>query len=307
MQVYDREWRTFLTRERFRRRGKVPDSERQPPLPIFDDAAEIAVDEQSQVAALTGQPMDQAQPGQAILWPELASTPEDAPVCMSNREPGSVPGTVQAGGERVEEGREGKNEKGTEKLAAEQTAASLTQLERGCRTCRRCDLRAGCTQVVFGEGNPHARLMFVGEGPGQQEDVHGRPFVGAAGQLLDRILAAVGIKRDEVYIANVVKCRPPGNRLPTWEEAEACLPHLIAQIQAIRPKIIVCLGALATQALIDRKARITRVRGTWFKRDGIMYMPTFHPAALLRDEMKKRPVWEDMKKVKEALDRLGTP
>lgn len=159
---------------------------------------------------------------------------------------------------------------------------------------------------MFGEGNPHARLMFVGEGPGQQEDIQGRPFVGAAGQLLDRILASVGISRDEVYIANVVKCRPPGNRLPTAEEAASCLPHLLEQIRAIKPKIIVCLGALATQTLIDKNARITRVRGTWFKKDGILYMPTFHPAALLRDETKKRPVWDDMKKVREALGKLDT-
>ncbi|HHY33325.1 MAG TPA: uracil-DNA glycosylase [Firmicutes bacterium] len=184
-------------------------------------------------------------------------------------------------------------------------ASCLKELEQKCRACTKCDLRAGCTQVVFGEGNPHAKLMFVGEGPGQQEDIQGRPFVGAAGQLLDRILNAVGIRRDEVYIANVVKCRPPGNRLPTPDEAEACLPHLRAQIEAIRPKIIVCLGALATQTLIDKRARITRARGNWFEKDGIMYMPTFHPAALLRDETKKRPVWEDMKKVRAMLDQIG--
>ncbi len=182
---------------------------------------------------------------------------------------------------------------------------NLDELRRECVACARCDLRAGCRQVVFGEGNPRAALMFVGEGPGLQEDVQGRPFVGAAGRLLDRIIAAMGLERKDVYIANVVKCRPPGNRLPTPQEAEACLPHLLGQIRAVKPKIIVCLGALATQSLIDKDARITRVRGTWFERDGILYMPTFHPAALLRDETKKRPVWEDMKRVMAALGRLG--
>lgn len=157
--------------------------------------------------------------------------------------------------------------------------------------------------MVFGEGNPRAELMLVGEGPGQQEDEQGRPFVGPAGQLLNRILAAVGISREEVYIANVVKCRPPGNRLPTPQEVEACRPYLWEQIRIIRPRIIVCLGALAGQTLISPKLRITRERGKWVERQGIMIMPTFHPAALLRDPRKKRPAWEDFKAVQSLYRR----
>lgn len=212
-------------------------------------------------------------------------------------EPGREKPSTAGRAEDLEQGREG----------AQQRGKSLEELREESLACSRCPLRAGCAHVVFGEGNPHAKLMFVGEGPGHQEDIQGKPFVGAAGRLLDKILASVGFRRDEVYIANVVKCRPPENRLPTAEEAAACLPHLLEQIRAIGPKIIVCLGALATQTLIDKDARITRVRGKWFKKNGILYMPTFHPAALLRDETKKRPVWEDMKKVREALGKLDVP
>lgn len=171
------------------------------------------------------------------------------------------------------------------------------RLER-CTLCRLCENR---TNVVFGEGNPEAALMLVGEGPGATEDQTGRPFVGAAGQLLDRILNAAGFKREEVYIANVVKCRPPGNRLPLPDEAAACLPYLLTQISIIRPRILVCLGALATQTLVDPRARITAVRGRWYEKAGIKILPTFHPAALLRDVSKKVPVWEDFQKVRDEL------
>lgn len=177
---------------------------------------------------------------------------------------------------------------------------SLESLCREAKACRRCGLRTQAAQVVFGEGNPDADLMFVGEGPGADEDSQGLPFVGAAGQLLNRILAAAEISREEVYIANVVKCRPPNNRVPNHDEVAACLPYLRRQIALIRPRILVCLGSLATQALIDPKARISQVRGQWFERDGIKMMPTFHPAALLRDPSRKRPVWEDIQKVRDA-------
>lgn len=154
--------------------------------------------------------------------------------------------------------------------------------------------------MVVSRGNYESGVMLVGEGPGAQEDQQGEPFVGKAGQLLDRILEAAGFKRDEVYITNVVKCRPPGNRLPTAQEAAACYPFLAEQIRLISPRIIVCLGALATQTLIDPAARITRVRGRWSERFGARVMPTFHPAALLRDSSKKRPVWEDFQKIRDA-------
>jgi len=172
---------------------------------------------------------------------------------------------------------------------------NFEQLKEACLKCSKCRLRAGAKNVVFGEGNPAAKLMFVGEGPGKQEDEMGRPFVGAAGQLLDKIFAAAGINRQDVYIGNVVKCRPPNNRLPRPDEVEACRGYLEAQIKFIKPAIIVCLGALAAQTLINPQARITSIRGKWFERNGIKILPTFHPAALLRDPAKKRLVWEDFK------------
>ncbi|NLY49609.1 MAG: uracil-DNA glycosylase [Firmicutes bacterium] len=178
-----------------------------------------------------------------------------------------------------------------------ETATSLADLARFAVQCHRCRLRAGCRQVVFGEGDPAADLIFVGEGPGQEEDAAGLPFVGRAGQLLTRILAAAGLERGEVYITNVVKCRPPGNRLPQPDEVQACKVYLEAQIRIIRPKILVCLGALAAQTLIDPRVRITRDRGKWAHKDGILIMPTFHPAALLRDPYKKKPVWIDIQSV----------
>jgi DNA polymerase len=171
-----------------------------------------------------------------------------------------------------------------------------------CERCRLCQAR---TQVVPGEGNPHARLLLIGEGPGREEDRLGRPFVGAAGQLLDKMLAAIGLARDAVYIANVVKCRPPENRTPVADEVAACLPHLRAQTALIRPRVIVLLGATALRAVLGDSARITRDRGKWVERKGVWMMPTFHPAALLRDESKKRPAWEDFKQVRDKLAEVG--
>jgi DNA polymerase len=172
-------------------------------------------------------------------------------------------------------------------------------------TCERCRLCQGRTQTVPGEGNPRARLLLIGEGPGREEDRLGRPFVGAAGQLLEKMLAAIGLTRDDVYIANVVKCRPPENRTPEADEIAACLPHLRAQTALIRPRVIVLLGATALRAVVGDSARITRDRGKWMERKGVWMMPTFHPAALLRDEGKKRPVWEDLKLVRDKLAEVG--
>lgn len=153
----------------------------------------------------------------------------------------------------------------------------------------------------MGEGNPHARLMFIGEGPGADEDLTGRPFVGRAGQLLNTAIEAIGLKREDVYIANIVKCRPPGNRVPTEDEAKACIGYLRNQVVLIKPKVIVCLGATAMKYVIDASARISKIRGQWVERKGYWIMATFHPAALLRDESKKLPFWEDFKKVQEKL------
>ncbi len=177
---------------------------------------------------------------------------------------------------------------------------SLQELSAKLQSCTACRLYAGRKTVVFGEGDPRAKLMFVGEGPGATEDEMGRPFVGAAGKLLDKIIEAGGWKREEVYIANVVKCRPPANRVPAADEMEVCLPNLLRQIELIQPKLLVCLGATASQGLIDPAAKITKIRGDWVEKYGIRIMPTYHPAALLRDPSRKRDVWEDIKKVRAA-------
>ncbi len=182
---------------------------------------------------------------------------------------------------------------------------ALRELQSRWEDCRDCPLAAGRTRVVFGEGNPRARVMLVGEGPGREEDRQGRPFVGAAGRLLDKILASVGFSRPEVFIANVVKCRPPENRAPREEESQACFPKLTEQIQAIKPQIIILLGATALRAFSGPAARITRDRGVWQEHLGAKVMPTFHPAALLRDPGKKRPVWEDMKAVRACYESLA--
>lgn len=171
--------------------------------------------------------------------------------------------------------------------------------------CQRCRLSEKRTNTVPGEGNPRADILFIGEGPGYEEDRLGRPFVGAAGHLLERMLQAIDLTRSDVYIANVVKCRPPGNRAPEPDEAEACLPYLRAQTALIRPKIIVLMGASAYKAITRQTNGITRARGEWIERKGVWILPTFHPAALLRDESKKRPVWEDLKQVKAKLAELS--
>ncbi len=179
----------------------------------------------------------------------------------------------------------------------EKDVEMLRKLEQQALVCSRCGLRGGCNQVVFGDGNPEARLMLVGEGPGGDEDRIGKPFVGRAGQLLSRILEAAEIPREAVYITNVVKCRPPGNRTPVQAEVDACSSYLAEQFNLIKPEIVICLGALATRTIIDKNSFITRVRGQWHEKEGIRYIATFHPAALLRDPGKKKPVWEDFKEV----------
>lgn len=183
---------------------------------------------------------------------------------------------------------------------------SLDELKEMALACCRCGLRPECSGVVFGEGNPGARLLLIGEGPGAEEDRLGRPFAGKAGQLLDQILGAIGLDRFEhTYIANVVKCRPPNNRVPRPEEARQCLPWLYRQIELISPALIVLLGGTALQNLVDPDARITRMRGQWLEsRSGIKIMPTYHPAALLRDPGKKRPVWEDFQKVRDEYNSI---
>jgi len=168
--------------------------------------------------------------------------------------------------------------------------------------CTRCGLCEGRTQVVNTHGNPKARLMFVGEAPGADEDAQGKPFVGRAGQLLTRMIEAMGMKREDVIIGNVNRCRPPGNRQPTLEEAAICRPFLFREIAAVQPEIIVVMGNTALRNLLEVREGITRVRGQFQDFRGIKVMPTFHPAYLLRDPSKKRETWEDLKKVRDYLD-----
>jgi DNA polymerase len=186
--------------------------------------------------------------------------------------------------------------------AAVYEAKSLEELRAEIGDCRRCKLWSGRTHLVFGVGNPNAQVMFVGEGPGRDEDLQGEPFVGRAGQLLtDIITKGMGLKRADVYIANVVKCRPPENRNPEPDEVESCEPFLKKQIDLIKPKIIVALGKFAVQCLLQSKQPISRLRGIWHDYHGVKLMPTFHPAYLLRNPGDKKLVWEDIKKVIQEL------
>jgi uracil-DNA glycosylase family 4 len=165
--------------------------------------------------------------------------------------------------------------------------------------CTRCQLHEGRQSLVFGEGNAHTKLVFVGEAPGREEDLQGRPFVGKAGELLTRIIEAIDLRRDEVYITNIVKCRPPQNRNPQPDEIRTCLPFLRRQLEAIRPRIICALGTVAAQTLLETEERISILRGQFYAYQGTRLMPTYHPAFLLRNPQFKRAVWEDMKIVRE--------
>jgi DNA polymerase len=183
-------------------------------------------------------------------------------------------------------------------------AESLAEIRADLGDCQRCGLGRTRQCLVFGVGNPQARLVLVGEAPGREEDEKGEPFVGEAGRLLDRILFAMGLQRDDVYICNVLKCRPPNNRNPETDEVARCEPFLIRQLAAIRPQVIVALGLFAVQTLLQNKLPISRVRGTWQQYQGIPLMPTYHPAYLLRNPNGKREVWADMKQV---VERLRSP
>jgi DNA polymerase len=186
-------------------------------------------------------------------------------------------------------------------FASQEDALKGLKVEIG-PDCQRCKLHTlGRRQVVFGVGNPNADLMFVGEGPGADEDIQGEPFVGRAGQLLTKIIEAIGMTRSEVYIANVIKCRPPQNRNPEPDEVEQCEPFLFRQIEIIKPKVIVALGKFAAQCLLKTTEPITRLRGREYKYRDAILMPTYHPAFLLRNPSSKREVWEDMKRVRAIL------
>ena len=180
------------------------------------------------------------------------------------------------------------------------------ELEQSIKDCKKCKLCTNRSNIVFGTGNKETTLMMIGEGPGADEDKEGIPFVGKAGQLMNKAFEGIGIKREEIYIANIVKCRPPSNRVPEEEEAEACLNYLRNQVVLIKPKIIVLLGSTALKNILGKDYSITASRGKWIEKKGIMYMPTWHPAALLRDENKKIEFWKDLKEVKKQYDSIRT-
>jgi len=230
---------------------------------------------------------------ETVLQPEpapLSEAPEIAPASATTaKEESSTPSGVS---EPV----------GAAVKLARKSEEALQQIRSEIGDCTRCKLhRLGRKQIVFGVGNPKADLMFVGEAPGADEDTQGFPFVGRAGQLLTKIIEAIGLQRDDVYIANVIKCRPPENRNPEPDEVETCEPFLFQQIDSIQPKVIVALGTFAAKALLKTQDPISRLRGRAFDYRGATLIPTFHPAFLLRSPDRKRDVWEDMKKVRDLL------
>lgn len=191
-------------------------------------------------------------------------------------------------------------------LAVKKKDAALVLKELGglAGGCAKCGLSATRTNVVFGEGNPYAKLVFVGEAPGADEDAQGLPFVGRAGQLLTKIIEAIKLKRSDVYICNILKCRPPGNRTPTTQEIECCIPFLMKQLETINPRIVCALGNSAAQTLLKTKSPMNRLRGRFHKFGGALLMPTYHPAALLRNPAYKRDVWEDVQVIQREYEKL---
>jgi DNA polymerase len=220
----------------------------------------------------------------------VAATP--APPCVS-----ATPASPPAGGAPAG-GRYALSDKGC-------GSPELLAIREDLGECTRCKLGPGRTKLVFGVGSPRAELMFVGEGPGADEDRQGEPFVGRAGQLLTKMIEAMGYRREEVYIANVVKCRPPENRNPEPDEMDACEPFLRRQIAAVRPRVIVALGKTAVQALLRDPTPISRLRGRWARYEGVPLMPTFHPAYLLRSPDEKKKAWEDLQLVMKELGKAA--
>jgi uracil-DNA glycosylase family 4 len=251
----------------------------------LDLAAHLRYYEELGVEGLSRDPAWRARHGDSIRAADAtAPTPVDVPALASG------PALPVASGPAP-----------TSASAVIDAAGRLRLIRDDIGECTRCKLHTGRTNLVFGVGNPEARLLFVGEGPGADEDEQGEPFVGRAGQLLTQIITAMGFAREQVYIANVVKCRPPGNRNPEPDEIAQCGPFLQAQIDAIKPVVIVALGKFAAQTLLQTETPISRLRGQFHSVAGIDVMPTFHPSYLLRNPAAKREVWEDMKMVMKRL------
>jgi len=235
---------------------------------------------------------------------EVALQPVSAPVAAPARVGASALPAVPPARSRVAE--PSRTSPGPAVASDSGEAPRLEEVRRALGDCQRCKLCSGRKNIVFGVGNPKAKLVFVGEGPGAEEDNQGIPFVGAAGQLLTKMIAAMGYTRDEVYICNVVKCRPPGNRNPEPDEIAACQPFLEAQLNAIRPSVIVTLGKFAAQTLLRTDTPITRLRGQWREYVGIPLMPTFHPAYLLRNPAEKKSAWTDLQAVMTRFPKAGS-
>ena len=250
---------------------------REVPAPVAERAVRPAVASRAVEGTGSG-PVEPPPPRPASLRPEASPPRPSAPAT-----PAPAPAAIGAAAG-----------KGT-------GSPALLAIRDDLGDCRRCKLHGGRTTLVFGVGDPRAALMFVDEGPGADEDLQGEPFVGKAGQLLTKMIEAMGYRREQVYIANVVKCRPPGNRNPEPDEILACEPFLKRQIEAVGPKVIVALGEFAAQTLLRSEVPITRLRGTWGEYQGVRLMPTFHPAYLLRSPQEKAKAWEDLKQVMAAL------
>jgi len=235
-------------------------------------------------------------PEQAVMPPPIKSKPVGTRSVVAPTPPQSRPARIAPSNALFDDlGPK------PEKLAP--STETFEQIHTEIGDCARCPLHRERTNVCHTEGNRQSRLMFVGEAPGADEDAQARPFVGRAGQLLTKIIEAIGYKREEVLIGNVNRCRPPGNRPPTPEEASTCKPYLLREISIVQPEVIVVLGNTAMKNLLDTREGITRLRGNFQNYKGIKVMPTFHPAYLLRDPSKKRETWEDLKKVRDYLDR----
>ncbi len=234
--------------------------------------------------------------GEELPLPALAARPRRAPQAPRTA-PGAPPSPRIAKAARVEESWR----------RDPQSFDSLGELHDAFAGCLRCELGRTRTTFVFGVGDPHAKVMLVGEAPGRDEDLQGEPFVGAAGQLLNKILAAVGFKREDVFIANILKCRPPGNRNPEPVEIAACSPILARQIELVKPIILCTLGSFAAKTVLDEREGISRLRGRIHYYRGIPVVPTYHPAALLRNPAWKKPTWEDVQLLRREYDRLLAP
>ncbi len=271
-------------------------------IPAGEAIAEVAAELSCHLAWLEAAgvrevplPLPIAQRPAASPRPERSDPPPARPPAASGGPAAPAPARPLAPAPSIESAAAG-GEKGC-------GSDALLAVRRDLGDCTRCKLAAGRTRLVFGVGDPAADLVFVGEGPGADEDREGEPFVGKAGQLLTRMIEAMGFRREQVYIANVVKCRPPGNRNPEPDELAACEPFLRAQLEAIRPRVIVALGKFAAQTLLRDTTPISRLRGRWAEYQGVRLMPTFHPAYLLRSPEEKKRAWEDLQLVMKELGR----